>query len=300
MDKAYKNLADRILANNEYILKHIISTDYPTIYNWENLAGTTKGRLYIDYYIGRGDNNQIYYQCQCECGNSPIKSHNALKYGHCNSCGCLRNKNSRIYSKYLNEINSNPMYKQRLYSIFKDMHQRVLNPNASGYENYGMKNIKICDEWLHNFPAFQKWALSNGYNDNLTLERKDYRKDYSPDNCEWVTISEQQLNKSANKLIPYSNYVFPVKIWADIQNLTPQTIQSRIRYEYPIYDILFRIPEKYTSYDESNYMEFNLEGANKFSKFNKYNIWIEVHPEYASFTSDDYKLLRLNELNMQI
>lgn len=300
MDKVYKNLVDKILAKNEYILKHIISTDYPNAWNWANLSGTTKGRLYIDFYIGRGDDNKFYYQCRCECGNSPIKSDSMLKNENCNSCGCLKIELARERGKQFHENHPNPMYKSRLYCIFSDMHQRVLNPNASGYKNYGMKNIKICDEWLHNFPAFQKWALSNGYDDNLTLERKDYRKDYSPDNCEWVTISYQQLNKSTNKLIPYSNYVFPIKIWANIQNLTPQTIQSRIRYGYPIYDILFRIPEKNKSYDESRYMEFNLESANSFSRFNKYNIWIEVHPEYASFTSDDYKLLRLNELNMQI
>ena len=54
---------------------------------------------------------------------------------------------------------------------------------------------KVCDEWLSNFEVFQEWALANGYKDNLTIERKDNLLGYCPNNCTWITIQEQAINR---------------------------------------------------------------------------------------------------------
>ena len=81
-----------------------------------------------------------------------------------------------------------PVKVQRLYNIWKNMRQRCSNPNASGYKNYGGRGISICSDW-DNFYVFQDWALSNGYEDNLEIDRIDSNSDYSPVNCRWVTKS---------------------------------------------------------------------------------------------------------------
>ena len=62
-------------------------------------------------------------------------------------------------------------------------------------EYHGAKGITICDEWLSNFEVFQEWALANGYKDNLTIERKDNLLGYCPNNCTWITIQEQAINR---------------------------------------------------------------------------------------------------------
>ena len=56
------------------------------------------------------------------------------------------------------------------------------------------RHCTICDEWL-NFVNFYRWAMANGYRKELTIDRIDNEKGYSPDNCRWVTMAEQNRNR---------------------------------------------------------------------------------------------------------
>lgn len=75
------------------------------------------------------------------------------------------------------------------------MKERCYKPSNDNYKYYGALGITICDEWLNDFSTFAKWSTENGYANNLTIDRKDNTKGYSPDNCRWITIQEQQRNK---------------------------------------------------------------------------------------------------------
>ncbi|WP_024346610.1 hypothetical protein [Lacrimispora indolis] len=85
--------------------------------------------------------------------------------------------------------------KTRLYGIYSGMKQRCYNPANPHYSWYGAKGITICDEWLgdNGLQNFFDWALNNGYNENLTIDRIESDKEYSPENCQWITSS---LNSS--------------------------------------------------------------------------------------------------------
>lgn len=77
------------------------------------------------------------------------------------------------------------------------MHTRCYNEHFAAYKYYGGRGITICDEWRENFQAFHDWAMANGYRDDLTIDRIDNDKGYSPDNCRWITMEEQNKNKRA-------------------------------------------------------------------------------------------------------
>ena len=94
----------------------------------------------------------------------------------------------------------------RLYSAWASMKQRCYYLKAAHYQYYGGRGIKVCDEWRNDFPAFQKWAYANGWEDRtkshepkdrMSLDRIDNNLDYSPQNCQWITVSEntKKMNK---------------------------------------------------------------------------------------------------------
>lgn len=82
--------------------------------------------------------------------------------------------------------------KEKLYHIYHGIKQRCYNPNNPKYNIYGGKGIKMCQEWLNDYEIFRAWAIENGYKDNarLSIDRKDSNKDYCPNNCQWITLSQ--------------------------------------------------------------------------------------------------------------
>lgn len=93
----------------------------------------------------------------------------------------------------------------RLYTIWANMKQRCSNPKANGYKNYGGRGISVCREWSE-FVAFQKWALENGYNADLEIDRINTNGNYEPSNCRFSNGSQQARNKR-KKLNATSAYV---------------------------------------------------------------------------------------------
>lgn len=117
----------------------------------------------------------------------------------------------------------------RIKDIFRGMIKRCYNPSDKNFNHYGAKGIKICDEWLSNRLLFEEWALANGYNETLSIDRIDPNKDYSPDNCRWVTLEDNAKYKSTTSLINVDGEIHSGKDWSKILGLGKNRINTYIR-----------------------------------------------------------------------
>ena len=98
-----------------------------------------------------------------------------------------------------------------------------------GGKYWGKKGIKVCSEW-DSFKVFEQWALSNGYNDTLTIDRIDNSKDYCPENCRWATYKEQANNTSKNRYVTIQGETHTITEWCNILNIVSKcTVYRRLR-----------------------------------------------------------------------
>ena len=131
------------------------------------------------------------YKCGF-CGTKFKADTYAINRGHTKSCGCYHKRRVSKTHK------THGLRSTRLYDIWVKLKGRVLNPKNKSYKDYGGRGITICDEWLdiHNF---YNWAMSNGYSDELSIDRIDNDGNYCPENCRWTTSIIQSRNQRIYK-----------------------------------------------------------------------------------------------------
>ena len=137
--------------------------------------------------------------CKCDCGVIKGIKPTYWYTGKVKSCGCM--------TKELLSQNHVPCEVRiehtdaldRIRRIYNGMKQRCYNPKTDRWECYGGRGIKVCDEWLQDRQKFEQWALENGYEEGLTIDRINVDGDYEPSNCRWITNKEQQNNRRLYK-----------------------------------------------------------------------------------------------------
>lgn len=133
------------------------------------------------------------FNCKCECGNSTTVKLMNLKSGHTKSCGCLRTETSRDL------LTTHGGRKDNLYKVWSGMKARCNNKNHTSYERYGGRGIFVCKEWNSDYMLFREWSLLSGYKRGLQIDRINNDKEYSPDNCRWVTNQQNSFNRSGDR-----------------------------------------------------------------------------------------------------
>lgn len=175
-------------------------------------------------------NKQTMWLCQCDCGNKVIVSGGNLKNGHTTSCGCYSIQNKIKRAKEKNPCYKHGLYNTRLNRIWNSMKKRCYLKTHKAYKNYGGRGIKVCDEWLdkeNGFINFYHWAMSNGYKEDLTIDRIDTNGNYEPNNCRWATREEQQNNKRNNHYLEYGGEIHTLAEWSKKNKINYNTLLSR-------------------------------------------------------------------------
>lgn len=117
----------------------------------------------------------------------------------------------------------------RLHRIWHSMYCRCYYKSTNQYKNYGGKGIEVCKEWKKDFMNFYNWAINNGYEEHLTLDRIDNNKGYYPENCRWATVKEQANHRTTNVYYTFNGETKTGKQWCEIYNISQTTLNDRLK-----------------------------------------------------------------------
>lgn len=170
---------------------------------YKDLTGCKFGMLTVREFLRIDEEHGAIWLCDCECGNTVEVSSRRLSSKNTKSCGCLRHTFKRTHG----------LSNTRLYDIWCHTRSKCTKPNDRRYEDYGARGISVCDEWANDFMSFYNWAMNNGYEDNLSLDRIDVDGNYEPSNCRWADDYTQTHNRRLDKLYTYNGKTLSVRDW---------------------------------------------------------------------------------------
>lgn len=152
-----------------------------------DMTGATAGLWSVLHQAGNTKGGGALWLCRCQCGTERAVLGSDLRNGKSVSCGCAGSRATIGERRKKHGLSG-----KRLYNTWKGMRARCSHPR---WVNYHGKGITVCAEW-ESFEAFRDWAMTNGYSDTLTIERKDNSLGYTPENCIWADKTVQARNRS--------------------------------------------------------------------------------------------------------
>lgn len=196
-----------------------------------DLVGKRFGSLVVIERAPQKSKGNTTWKCRCDCGETRDIQGGALIAGITSSCGCLRIK----------MITKHGMEATPIYNLWASMKARCSNPNSRFYKDYGGRGITVCERW----EIFENFYADMGDRpEGLSLDRIDNNKGYSPDNCRWATKLQQRRNTRTNTWLEFNGERRVLTEWAEIVNLSPATIRSRLRASWTVDKALSTPPDK--------------------------------------------------------
>lgn len=207
-----------------------------------DLSGQRFGRLIVIERAGRNltpnGTSQTMWRCKCDCGNETTVKYIALTLGNTRSCGCGEIENRRAIgirpkSERVKKTNAEYEYGFNISQhptnrIWRGMKSRCYNPNNYAYENYGGRDIKVCERWRNSFENFLA-DMGERPSPKHSIDRIDVNGDYEPSNCRWATDVEQANNKTDNVFIIVGDSQITAKQFCITLGLNYWTVIHQIR-----------------------------------------------------------------------
>jgi hypothetical protein len=187
-----------------------------------DVAGHRFGRWLVVDYAGESK-----WNCTCDCGTQKAIHGSSLRRGQ--TMGCIK------CHPALGKNRTHGGRQSRLYNIWTGMKARCCNPNEPAFENYGGRGISVCPEWVSCLEAFRDWALANGYQAHLTVERRDNDGNYEPSNCSWVTLASQKMNRRNTIKVVWCGRAMTLLDLAAETGVNYDLLKQRIcKYRWPV------------------------------------------------------------------
>lgn len=195
-----------------------------------DLTNQRFGNLTVKEFVKINTHTEKVWKCQCDCGNYTNLSSNQLTKGYITRCKYCSWKATADRNR------KPPIFSKRLKECYVNMKTRVTNPKQDTHNRYINRNISMCKEWMDDYYAFEKWALENGYDETLTLDRINNDGNYEPSNCRWVDRTIQANNRRTNVILEFNGIKDTMMNWSKKLNI-PYYYLQRYRSKMTLEEI---------------------------------------------------------------
>ncbi|WP_151639069.1 hypothetical protein [Noviherbaspirillum aerium] len=187
----------------------------------KNLVGQRFGRLVVVSRAPKEPRKTAKWNCVCDCGSAAVVAGSSLLNGRTQSCKCKR---VDFAKKAFTDHGKSDSIE---WDVWQGMKQRCYNPNNSRYAICGGLGIRVCERWLESFPNFLA-DMGERPSPDHRFGRLDTRKDYSPENCHWVTAKEHSFNRRSTVLVEMNGESHPITEWIRRLGMNTSTVYKRL------------------------------------------------------------------------
>lgn len=182
-------------------------------YDWK--SGQIFGELMLTGKSFTGDHGHRRVEAICSCGVIKFFVVYKLRNGSTKSCGCKKDISIGVKNTKHGFTKNGEAHP--IYTSYSEMIRRCTDENRESYVNYGGRGVTVCDEWFNSFEAFKDWALGNGWEEGLTLDRFPNNENgiYEPSNCRWATDLMQARNTRSNVILQALGESKCISEWAE-------------------------------------------------------------------------------------
>ena len=185
---------------------------------------------------------------ECECGTIKNYVLNKLTSGHTKSCGCDKGERGQ-------NLKTHGLRKHPLYGVWNNMKSRCYSSKSAVYRFYGGRGVKVCDEWVNSFESFYNWAIQNGWEKGLELD-KDKRGDgmcYSPDTCCFLTKKKNKNITRRCRYIMVENTKYSLSELSEKFNIDYRKLQRSLNKGISIENIIMSLAPNKNVFPEIKY-----------------------------------------------
>ncbi len=181
-----------------------------------DMTGQVFSRLTV---VSRASNvgKEPYWVCICACGETKAVSGSCLRAGSVRSCGCLAREVTSVRSTKHGMVGSPEWF------TWASMRARCSNPNTRNFSDYGGRGITVCERW-NTFEAFFA-DMGPRPSSSHQIDRIDNDSGYFPENCRWVTRSENMRNRRITKR--YAGLT--LREWSEKTGVNYNTLKTQAR-----------------------------------------------------------------------
>lgn len=176
------------------------------------------------------------------------------------------------------------------YVTWTSMKQRCYHQ----YTEYSFKGIKVCDRWLNKEKGFQNFLQDMGERPSLeySIDRKDVKGHYTPENCRWATNKEQMRNRTNTKFANFNGKIRPVVEWAELHNIKADTLEHRLKDGWSIEKALTTPVEKFIDWNQEAKVVVDLYQNKGYSTY-------KIADIYNTSDTNIGRILKKNNVKMR-